>query len=87
MAQDEPYWSVEGHDTVSIWMPLVDVRKESALAFVPGSHLNGKKYKQQDFGKLNPEKRDVNRVIFDSEWEPLPILMPIETSIMSLAGK
>ena len=71
--QDEPYWSVEGHDTVSIWMPLVDVRKESALAFVPGSHLNGKKYKQQDFGELNPEKkRDVNRVIFDSEWEPLP---------------
>ena len=55
MAPDEPYWSVEGHDTVSIWMPLVDVRKESALAFVP-SHLNGKKYKQQDFGELNPEK-------------------------------
>ena len=71
--QDEPYWSVEGHDTVSIWMPLVDVRKESALAFVPGSHLNGKKYKQQDFGELNPEKkRDVNRVIFDNEWETLP---------------
>ncbi|MFL2806982.1 MAG: phytanoyl-CoA dioxygenase family protein [Paracoccaceae bacterium] len=71
--QVEPYWSVEGHDTVSIWMPLVDVRKESALAFVPGSHLNRKKYKQQDFGKLNLEKkRDVNRVIFDSEWETLP---------------
>ena len=25
--QDEPYWSVEGFDTVSIWMPLMDVEK------------------------------------------------------------
>ena len=37
--QDEPYWSAEGLDTVSIWMPLVPVSKISALAFVPGSHL------------------------------------------------
>jgi len=71
--QDEPYWSIEGQDTVSIWMPLVDVRKQSALAFVPGSHLSGKKFKQQDFGQLNPEKKDnVRHVTFSDEWELLP---------------
>jgi ectoine hydroxylase-related dioxygenase (phytanoyl-CoA dioxygenase family) len=71
--QDEPYWSVEGFDTVSIWMPLVDVRKESALGFVPGSHRWGKKYKQQDFGDLNPEGQDnVNNVKFDDAWEIIP---------------
>ncbi len=36
--QDEPYWSVKGFDTCSIWMPLVSVEKKSALEFVRGSH-------------------------------------------------
>ena len=36
--QDEPYWTVEGMDTVSFWMPLGPVEKRSALSFVPGSH-------------------------------------------------
>ena len=71
--QDEPYWSVEGYNTVSIWMPLVDVRKESALAFVPRISQMGKKFRQQDFGELNPENEEkVNSVTFDSEWEVIP---------------
>ena len=53
--QDEPYWSVEGFDTVSIWMPLMDVEKRSSLSFVPGSHRWNKKFRQQDFGELNPD--------------------------------
>jgi ectoine hydroxylase-related dioxygenase (phytanoyl-CoA dioxygenase family) len=54
-------------------MPLVDVRKESALAFVPGSHRWGKKFRQQDFGELNPDnEKNVNNVIFNSEWEIIP---------------
>ncbi len=71
--QDEPYWSVEGFDTVSIWMPLMDVKKKSALSFVPGSHRWDKKFKQQDFGELNPDNQnDVYKVKFDSSWEPMP---------------
>ena len=71
--QDEPYWSVEGFDTVSIWMPLMDVEKRSALSFVPGSHRWNKKFRQQDFGELNPDNQmDVNKVVFDSSWEPMP---------------
>ncbi len=53
--QDEPYWSVNGFDTCSIWMPLVPVAKESALAFVPGSHRSEKIYHQQNFGELNQD--------------------------------
>ena len=71
--QDEPFWSVEGFDTVSIWMPLVDVEKRSALAFVPGSHRWPNKFRQQDFGELNPDDQvDVDKVEFDDNWEPFP---------------
>lgn len=53
--QDEPYWSVEGHDTCTIWMPLVPVKAENALAFVPGSHLGSVAFDHYDFGTLNPD--------------------------------
>lgn len=63
--QDEPYWSIEGYDTCTIWMPLVSVKKENALAFVPGSHLNNSIFDQPNFGDLNPDgKTDVDQVNF-----------------------
>ena len=63
--QDEPYWSVEGHDTCTVWMPLVPVKAKNALAFVPGSHLGKVVFDQYDFGTLNPDgKRDVDRSDF-----------------------
>jgi ectoine hydroxylase-related dioxygenase (phytanoyl-CoA dioxygenase family) len=30
--QDEPYWSVNGYDARTIWMQLVPVKRENALA-------------------------------------------------------
>ena len=63
--QDEPYWSVEGFDTCSLWMPLVAVNKENALAYVPGSHRPDKLYHQHNFGALNPDGLDdVDQVDF-----------------------
>lgn len=56
--QDEPYWSVDGYDTCGIWMPLVPVAAENALAFVPGSHLGDKALVQPNFGDLNPDGQD-----------------------------
>lgn len=53
--QDEPYWSVDGYDTCTIWMPLVPVKRENALAFVPGSHRSDCVYYQYNFGNLNPD--------------------------------
>ena len=72
--QDEPYWTVEGYDTCTLWMPLVAVRRESALAFVPGSHRLDKRFSQYNFGELNPDgKNDVDQVDFSVEAElPFP---------------
>jgi ectoine hydroxylase-related dioxygenase (phytanoyl-CoA dioxygenase family) len=68
--QDEPYWSVEGHDTCTVWMPLVSVKAKNALAFVPGSHLGAMVFDQYDFGSLNPDgKIDVDRSDFSATAE------------------
>ena len=69
--QDEPYWSVEGFDTCSIWMPLVSVERKSALEFVKGSHRWPNKYRQTNFGALTGNAAD--QVYFDEkDTEPFP---------------
>jgi ectoine hydroxylase-related dioxygenase (phytanoyl-CoA dioxygenase family) len=63
--QDEPYWSVEGYDACSLWMPLVPVKRKSSLSFVPGSHRMKTVFKQYNFGDLNPvRKKNVDQVDF-----------------------
>lgn len=65
--QDEPYWSVDGYDTCTIWMPLVPVKRENALAYVPGSHRLDSVFYQYNFGDLNPDdKPDVDQVDFSA---------------------
>lgn len=65
--QDEPYWSVEGFDTCTVWMPLVPVAAANAVAFVPGSHKWDNVYDHYDFGSLNPDsKQDVDRSDFSA---------------------
>lgn len=65
--QDEPYWSVEGYDTCTLWMPLVPVKRENALAFVPGSHRLDSVFYQYNFGDLNPDqKASVDQVDFSA---------------------
>ena len=56
--QDEPYWSVEGFDCCSIWMPLVPVERRSALEFVKGSHRWTQRFKQTNFGAMTGDARD-----------------------------
>lgn len=68
--QDEPYWSVKGFNTCSIWMPLVPVEKKSALEFVRGSHKWPHKYKQENFGALTGDERD--QVAFDDDAVDFP---------------
>ena len=63
--QDEPYWSVEGYDACSLWMPLVPVKRKSSLSLVPGSHRLKTVFKQYNFGDLNPvRKKNVDQVDF-----------------------
>lgn len=61
--QDEPFWSVEGFDCASAWMPLVPVDRRSALEFVRGSHRWNRRYRQRNFGALTGDERD--HVAFD----------------------
>jgi ectoine hydroxylase-related dioxygenase (phytanoyl-CoA dioxygenase family) len=37
--QDQPYYNIEGRQTVSFWIPVDPVDQDSTLRFVAGSHL------------------------------------------------
>lgn len=49
--QDQPYYCVDGDDTVSLWIPLDAVPRERTLEFVAGSHRWGKYYRPERFNK------------------------------------
>lgn len=71
--QDEPYWSIEGFQTLGIWMPLMSVEKKSSLEFVAGSHKWEQRYQQIDFDDVSPEAIKRNKPNLDGEgWLPLP---------------
>jgi ectoine hydroxylase-related dioxygenase (phytanoyl-CoA dioxygenase family) len=71
--QDEPYWSIEGFQTIGIWMPLVPVEKKSSLAFILGSHRWEQRYRQIDFDDLSPEALKDKPANLDGDgWLPLP---------------
>jgi ectoine hydroxylase-related dioxygenase (phytanoyl-CoA dioxygenase family) len=56
--QDEPYWSIEGYDVCTLWMPLVPVKRKSSLSFVPGSHRPKTVFNQYNFGSLTLNSKD-----------------------------
>ena len=56
--QDEPYWSIEGYDACTLWMPLVPVKQKNCLSFVPGSHLFKSVFNQKNFGELTGNPKD-----------------------------
>lgn len=47
--QDMPYYCVEGPKTLSLWIPLDEVPRETTLEFIAGSHMWGKYYRPQRF--------------------------------------
>ncbi|MDA0170940.1 phytanoyl-CoA dioxygenase family protein [Solirubrobacter taibaiensis] len=49
--QDQPYYSIDGTQTVSYWIPLDPVARPSTLEFVAGSHAEGKWYMPRSFVK------------------------------------
>src|SRR5918998_1207463 len=52
--QDQPYYSIDGRQTVSFWIPLDPVSRPSTLEFVGGSHAGGKWYMPRSFVKGTP---------------------------------
>jgi ectoine hydroxylase-related dioxygenase (phytanoyl-CoA dioxygenase family) len=47
--QDQPFYNVDGFDTVSLWIPLDPVPRESTLEFVAGSHASRTWYMPRSF--------------------------------------
>jgi ectoine hydroxylase-related dioxygenase (phytanoyl-CoA dioxygenase family) len=47
--QDQPFYNVDGFDTVSFWIPLDPVPRESTLEFVAGSHATRTWYMPRSF--------------------------------------
>jgi ectoine hydroxylase-related dioxygenase (phytanoyl-CoA dioxygenase family) len=47
--QDQPYYLVDGRQSVSFWVPLDPVPREIALEFVGGSHKWGKDFRPERF--------------------------------------
>ena len=47
--QDAPYYCVDGPKTLSLWIPLDEVARETTLEFIAGSHKWGKFYRPQRF--------------------------------------
>lgn len=56
--QDQPYYCVDGSDTVSLWIPLDPVPRERTLEFVKGSHKWGKYFRPERFNKQALNEND-----------------------------
>ena len=58
---DQPYWSVDGRQVMSFWIPLDPVARDTCVEYVAGSHLSGIWYSPTRFAdaKAHPA-RDPN---------------------------
>lgn len=56
--QDQPYYCVDGSQTVSLWVPLDQVPRERTLEFAGGSHKWGKYYRPERFNKTALNEND-----------------------------
>ncbi len=46
---DQPYWTVDGQQVCSLWIPLDPVARETCVEFVAGSHRWGKWFRPKRF--------------------------------------
>lgn len=49
--QDQPYYCVDGSQTVSLWLPLDPVPRQRTLEFIGGSHQWGKYFRPERFNR------------------------------------
>ncbi len=56
--QDQPYYCVDGDQTVSLWLPLDSIPRERTLEFVAGSHKWGKYFRPERFNKTPLNEND-----------------------------
>ena len=55
---DQPYWTVDGDQVCSIWVPLDPVPRDTCVEFLAGSHRWGKWYTPKRFNALASTRAD-----------------------------
>jgi ectoine hydroxylase-related dioxygenase (phytanoyl-CoA dioxygenase family) len=65
--QDQPYYLVEGRQSVSFWVPLDPITREIALEYVTGSHKWGKDFRPQRFDGTSLYQGDQSEAVPDVE--------------------
>ncbi len=62
--QDQPYYCTDGRQSVSFWVPLDEVPKETSLRCIAGSHRWGKDHR--------PKRFDGSNLYENDDYEELP---------------
>lgn len=65
--QDQPYYLVDGQQSVSFWVPLDPVPRERTIEYVAGSHLWGKDFKPKRFDGTDLFEGDSSEGVPDVE--------------------
>ena len=63
--QDQPYYLVEGAQTVSFWVPLDPIPRERTIEYVAGSHRWGKSFRPQRFNGESLYEGDTSETVPD----------------------
>ncbi len=63
--QDQPYYLVEGRQSVSFWVPLDPVPRERTIEYVAGSHLWGKDFRPKRFDGTDLFAGDASEAVPD----------------------
>ena len=63
--QDQPYYIVDGDQSVSFWLPLDPVPKERSAEFVGGSHRWGKAFRPKRFDGTDLYPQDLSETVPD----------------------
>ena len=65
--QDQPYYLVDGAQSVSFWLPLDPVPRERTIEFAGGSHRKGKTYRAERFDGTSLYEGDTTEAVPDIE--------------------
>ena len=65
--QDQPYYLVEGRQSVSFWVPLDPVPREIGVEYVAGSHRWGRDFRPQRFDGSALYQGDESEAVPDVE--------------------
>jgi len=65
--QDQYYWPVDTHKTITMWMPLVDIDVDMGmLTFASGSHKNGSVF---DYEISDESEQEFDKYVHDNQFQ------------------